>query len=44
MDWLLKGGLYIVSYNKIYEYADIRRLDVDTYCYKYLLYNKIQKG
>ena len=38
MDWLLKGGLYIVSYNKIYEYADIRRLDVDTYCYRYLLY------
>ena len=43
MDWLLKGGLYI-DHNKIYEYANIRRLDVDTYCYKYLLYNKIQKG
>ena len=43
MDWLLKGGLYIVSYNKIYGYANIRRLDVDTYCYRYLLYNKIQK-
>ena len=23
MDWLLKGGLYIVSYNKFYGYANI---------------------
>lgn len=39
MDWLLKGGLYIVSYNKFYGYANIHDyLDV----YSLIKYRKVK--
>ena len=42
MDWLSKGGLYI-DHNKFYEYANIRKLDVDTSCYVYLYIIKYRR-
>ena len=43
MDWLLKGGLYIVSYNKFYGYANIHDYVVGNFRNGCLRSYKVQK-
>ena len=44
MDWLLKGGLYIVSYNKFYGYANIHDYVVGNFRIGCLLSYKVQES